>query len=130
MPDLFEYKLVKKHALKNAIEHKGKANQKAVISRVLGENPGLKTEMKTLVKTISAVLKEISRLSVDEQTAVLQEIAPELLEKKEQRQGLPELPDVSERVVVRFAPNVNGPMHLGRTRIAVLRIILFSIFCC
>jgi len=117
---LFSYSIVKKHALKNAIEHKGKPDEKAVISRVLGENPVLRSEFKKLRETVIEVIKEVSSMTPEQQTAELQEEAPELLEKKEERFGPPDLEDIEGKLVMRFAPNVNGPLHIGRTRIAIL----------
>ena len=42
--------LIRKNALKNAIEHNGKALVKPVISRVLGEKPELKVKIKAIIE--------------------------------------------------------------------------------
>lgn len=118
--ELFAYEIVKKHALKNAIDHDGRADEGAVISHVLGENQSFKLEFKKLRETISLVVKEVNKMKPSEQMAELQEKAPELLEKREERFGPPDLKDVKGKIVMRFAPNVNGPLHIGRSRIAVL----------
>jgi glutamyl-tRNA synthetase len=53
----------------------------------------------------------------------LRSLAPHLLEKqvKERRQGLPELPETdAEEVILRFAPNPNGPLSFGHSRGVVI----------
>jgi len=39
---MVEEKLFLKHALLNAIEHEGKANENAVLGKVVAENPSIK----------------------------------------------------------------------------------------
>ncbi|MCW1304492.1 MAG: glutamate--tRNA ligase, partial [Candidatus Parvarchaeota archaeon] len=69
--------LILKHALKNAIEHGGKAIVGAVISKVIAEKPELKTRIKELSKEISEIVKEVNELSVEEQKKKLEKVAPE-----------------------------------------------------
>src|SRR5688572_7537282 len=65
----------------------------------------------------------VNAMTVEEQQAALEAEAPELLnaQKKEKRTGLKELPNVRTvdgrpHVVMRFAPNPNGPLSLGHSR--------------
>jgi len=44
--------LIYKHALLNAVEYNGKANPKAVLGKVISENPDLKKEISKLMKEI------------------------------------------------------------------------------
>lgn len=108
-------KVIEKFALQNSVKFEGRANVGAVIGKVLAEKPGLKNNTKELAKQISKIIKEISKLSVDEQRAKLEQIAPELLEKKEHIHTLKELDgvDKSKGVIMRFAPSPSGPMHIG-----------------
>ena len=71
-----------KYALQNAIKYKGKANPDAVTGKVLAENPGLKGKAKEIGKEIVKIIGEINKLSQEKQEKKLQELAPELLEKK------------------------------------------------
>ena len=50
--------------------------------------------------------------------AILQNEAPEMLEKKvhTRREGLPDLPNLKGKPVLRFAPNPNGPLSFGHSR--------------
>ncbi len=113
--------LIRKHALKNALEHEGKAAPGAVINRVLGENPELKKDMKTLGQAVKQEIEKVNQMTLKEIKQELEQKHPELLEKKdEERRDLPELPGDTSKVVMRMAPNPNGPLHLGHARQAIL----------
>ena len=115
------HKLIRKHVLKNAFEHKGKAASGAVINRVLGEKPELKQDMKTLAQAVKKEITKVSQMNLEEIKKELEQKHPELLEKKdEERRNLPELPGDTSKVVMRMAPNPNGPLHLGHARQAIL----------
>ncbi|ASJ16310.1 glutamate--tRNA ligase [Thermococcus chitonophagus] len=114
-----------KYALINAIEHDGKANSKAVIGKILGENPELRPKAREIVPIVNKVVEEVNRLSLEEQKAKLKELYPEYFEakkeKKEEKKGLPPLPKAEKgKVVTRFAPNPDGAFHLGNARAAIL----------
>jgi glutamyl-tRNA synthetase len=113
--------LILKWALKNAVEHGGKASAGAVVNKVMGEAKE-KPDIKALGKEIAAVVADVNAMPVDEQQKKLLAMWPEALEKKEETQKeLPELPGaVQGRVVLRMAPNVNGPMHIGHSRGLIL----------
>ena len=76
---------ITKYALQNAIKYKGKANPGAVIGKVFAENPELKDKAKEIGKEVASVIKEINKLSLENQEKKLQELAPELLEKKQKQ---------------------------------------------
>jgi len=106
-----------KHALKNAVEHGGKAAAGPVINKVLGDLPEARSDMKTLGKTVTKTVAEVNSLSVEEQKKRLLEIWPDALEKKpEKPKEFPELPGNTSGVVLRFAPNPNGPPTIGSAR--------------
>ncbi|AFK23150.1 glutamate--tRNA ligase [Pyrococcus sp. ST04] len=114
-----------KYALINAIEHDGKANPKAVIGKILGENPELRPKAREIVPIVNEVVENVNRMSIDEQIKRLREIYPEYFEKKaekrEEKKGLPPLPKAEKgKVVTRFAPNPDGAFHLGNARAAIL----------
>jgi glutamyl-tRNA synthetase len=107
---------IRKYALQNAVKFDGKANAGAVIGKLLAEDPKLKSKIKDISKDIQDVIKEISKLSIEQQEAELKKSAPELLEKKkvEKKEGLPEFKNAKKgKVVMRFEPSPSGPMHLG-----------------
>ncbi len=114
--------IILKYALQNAILHEGKANYKAVIGKIMAENPSLRSRAKELIGDVKKIVEEVNSLSPEEQKKELEEIAPELLErkKKEEKKELEDLPDVHGEVRMRLAPSPSGPMHLGQSRMAIL----------
>jgi glutamyl-tRNA synthetase len=113
--------LVRKYALHNAILHNGKADEKAVIGKIIGAKPELKSEIKEVMKVIKSIVSKINELTLDEQKKLLENEAPELLQKKAPKKThIPDLPHVDSDVVMRFAPGPSGPLHLGHTRAALL----------
>ncbi len=108
--------IILKHALKNEVEH-GKANVKTVVGKVLGEDTSLRSKAKEVIAEVEDVLKEISTWTNEEKRRKLLELWPDAFEKKiEEKERLKPLPDVGDKVVMRFAPNPNGPPTLGSAR--------------
>jgi glutamyl-tRNA synthetase len=101
--------IIKAYALKNAIAYKGKANPGAVVSALFNE--GLeKKDVKKIMPDIQEVIKEISKLSVNKQEKEFEKLK-ELVSEREEREGLPELPNAENGVIMRIAPSASGPLH-------------------
>lgn len=121
-------KTILKYALANAVKFGGNANQKAVMGRVIAENPELRSQAKEIGKLTAQIIEEISKLNLEQQKRKLLEIAPELLEaqkkeeKEEELKELPPLPnaDLYKQIVMRLAPYPSGPLHIGNTRMVIL----------
>lgn len=109
-------------ALTNAIEHEGRASAKAVLGKLVAELPGWRSKIKELSALVEQVIAEVNELPREEQLFRLQKVGPVERPKPEERRGLPELPDVKKYplIITRFAPNPNGPLHLGHVRTALL----------
>ena len=115
--------LILKYALQNAVKFNGKANPGAVIGKILQEKPELKEKIKELMKDIHNTVKEVNSWTLEKQLNEIERIEPGLLEnkKEEKKRELHELANAHKgKVVMRFAPNANGPLSLGRSRQALL----------
>lgn len=115
---------LRKYALLNAYQHGGKAQPKAVLGKILAENPELKGKARELVSLTTIIVEEVNRLPREEQLEILRRKWPELLEARrrlEEERRLPPLPQAEEgRVVTRFSPNPDCVLHLGSARAAII----------
>ena len=112
------HRLIKIYTLYNAYRYDGKADKGAVMSKLLGEHPELRPVAKDMSNVVPNIIDEVNSLTLQEQRKLLESYAPELLEQKTsegRKKGLPELPN-HENIVMRFAPNPNGPPTLGSAR--------------
>lgn len=112
---------IRKYALENAIKHNGKASVSSIIGKLINDDPSVKNKLKDISKEIQSVINDVNKLSIEQQTKELQKLAPELLEKREKQEHiLKELPNVANKVVMRFAPFPSGPLHIGNARTAII----------
>ena len=111
-------------AIQNAIEYSGKAAPGSVIGRIMSIRQDLRPHGKILSPLIAKKVAQANKLATDEGLDYLRSIleteAPELLEQRQKqakRTGLPELFNAEKgKVVLRFAPNPNGPLSFGHAR--------------
>ncbi len=110
--------LIKKYALQNAVKYKKTPQAGAVIGKVLA-NPEYRSMAREITQLVNEALVEIEQMTPVAREKQLNEIAPELIaelkEKKEPDKGLPPL-ELDGALVMRFAPNPNGPPTLGSAR--------------
>ncbi len=112
----FEEKILA-YALKNALEHDGKAQPGSIISSLFHE--GLeKTQVKEIMPLIQETVKKINLMSKEDQEKEFKKERNEVSHRETRAEDeLPELPEAKKgKVVMRIAPYPSGPLHIGNTR--------------
>jgi glutamyl-tRNA synthetase len=108
---MIEPDVIKAYALKNAIEHNGRAIAGSVLNSLFNE--GLKKErIKEIMPEVLEILNEVNFYSPEEQKKQF-EALKNLVGKRPEREGLAELEGVKGKVIMRFAPSASGPFHIG-----------------
>lgn len=115
--------IVRKYALQNAVEYNGAGQAGSVLGRILGERKDLRSKARELKVLVDFEVKEANNMAQNEGLSAVRELLentnPEALNRQKQvkRTGLKDLPNaIHGKVVLRFAPNPNGPLTLGHAR--------------
>ena len=122
-PDQSILDLIRHLALQNSLQYDGKGQAGSVISRIMGSRADLRQHGKHIAPLVAKEVAKANAMAenegLDSIQAILENEAPELLERKIQtrREGFPDLPNLNGRKpVLRFAPNPNGPLSFGHSR--------------
>ena len=120
--------VILKYALQNAIFYKGRANKDAVLGKVMASEPELRLRVKFVRKIIEKTLKSVNKMSFEKQKQMLENIAPDLMEKKvEKQKTLPDIPLARMgKVVTRFAPSPTGPLNISQLLRAAMINFLYA----
>ncbi|MHA1234735.1 MAG: glutamate--tRNA ligase, partial [Promethearchaeota archaeon] len=101
-------RLLLTYSLENSVKFGGKLNKKAVLGKLIGKNPELRSQIKEVKLILDKIALEVSKLTLHEQEAKLLKLNPDALEKKvskKEKKTLPELPNIQNynKVVMRLA---------------------------
>ena len=117
---------VRKYALQNALEYCGQGEPGSVLGRVLAEKEHLRVRVKGLLSLVNEEVTRANSIAREDGIEMvrkeLESFAPEALDRERQKknEGLKDLPGNTSEVILRFAPNPNGPLSLGHSRGVVI----------
>jgi glutamyl-tRNA synthetase len=111
-------KELERFVLDNAVKYNGKSEIGSVVSKLLSSHPEIKENIKEIMPEINILIKEINLLSLEEQKKKLSELGEIKPREIVEKDKIPEL-KYSKKVIVRFAPNPNGPLSFGHCRPAL-----------
>jgi len=112
--------LAEKLALKNAAQHGGRASSKAVLGSLLGALPEAKKDVPATIKIIEQIVQDINSMTEEQQQKQISTLKIATAMPKKEKQVMKDLEGVEKTVVMRFAPNPNGPLSFGHSRQAIL----------
>ncbi len=111
-----------KYALKNALKY-GRAEIKPVVSKILASHPEFREKISEIIEICKKAVEEVNSLSETERESLAKEmrIKKEGEKRKKEKILLPELKVEKDLTpVFRIAPNPNGPLHIGHSRMIIL----------
>ena len=120
--DTDDVEAVRKYALQNAIEYGGEGQSGSVLGRVLAERADLRPHAKKLLGLVESEVDRANSIAekggIEKVRMELESIDPSALEREKHRkkEGLRDLPGNTSKVILRFAPNPNGPLSIGHSR--------------
>ena len=125
--DLATVETVRKYAMQNTLEYNGQGQSGSVLGRLLGERADLRPHAKSLRTLVEKEVQAANQMAQNQGLESVREVLaasnPDALERQKQQKriGLKPLPNAIEgEVILRFAPNPNGPLTIGHSRGVVI----------
>jgi glutamyl-tRNA synthetase len=113
-------KKIEAYALKNAIEHEGKAQVNSILNSLFHEGLN-KKDVKEIIPIIQEQVNKINSLSLEEQKNLFEKEQKQISHRDVREEGeLPELENVKGKIVLRLAPYPSGALHIGNTKTYLL----------
>ena len=117
--------LIWKETLKNAVKFKGAANSKAILGKIMGGFPDLRSKANEIKPLVEQIVDQVNHMNTEEQTKKLLSMDPHALDPEEKKEivekRLPDLPGAEKgKVVMRMAPYPSGALHIGNARMIIL----------
>ncbi len=109
-------------ALFNALKHGSDPDVGAIMGPLMGENPDFRPHGDEIPGIVAPVVNRVAEMDAAARRERLDGLAPEKLaeldaDDEEDEHALPDLPNAEPGdVVMRAAPNPNGPWHVGHAR--------------
>jgi glutamyl-tRNA synthetase len=119
--------IIRKNALKNALDFKGKANPGAIAGKILGTHAEWREKRAELMKKIDIIVHEVNKLTPTQQQEELSKLAPEMLVKEEKKErNIFEFLGIKDgdKVVSAFPPGPEKYPHIGHAKAALLNHLL------
>ena len=113
--------IVRKYILQNAVLHKGKANEKSVMQKIMTTHAELRKEGKKISELVEELVPKINEINPEAQKEELLKIDPSLLDKKITEKRVRDVPPLKNaemgNVVTRYAPELvkTGVLFVGVT---------------
>ena len=107
-------KEIRKFALSNAYEHSGKAQTGSIIGKLISSGLISADKIKTTVPIINEVIKNVNKLSLEEQEAELKKTYPNFFKKEKKEDTLKDLTGAEVgKVGTRMPPEPGKYMLVG-----------------
>ncbi len=124
----FDKLLLKRYVLDNSIKYNGTPEVGSVLGRVIIDNPEFKKDIKELRSVIEKIVSEVKKMKLADQKETLERFGGPLKNIQEEEREMIPLLKVKHDFIVRFAPNPNGPLHLGNARQAIVNWLYRNIY--